>query len=251
MIITDSQNFSLSIVIPVYNESGNVQALTEEIIQALPAEHYQYEIIFVDDGSKDETPQHLETLRTLYPQVSIVTHIKNYGQSAALISGAKAAKNPWMVTLDGDGQNDPADIVLLCKALKEAKTFSVVLGNRKKRQDTWLKRASSRIANRFRQKLLKDGCPDTGCSLKLFPRETFLELPRFNHMHRYFPALFKRYHFDIINVPVNHRPRVHGVSKYGFNNRLWVGITDIIGVMWLMRRPCYPQSRENKEAPNE
>lgn len=243
---TDSQNFSLSLIVPVYNESGNVQLLTEEIIQALPTDQYQYEIIFVDDGSKDETPQRLEALRNLYSQVRVVTHTKNYGQSAALITGAKAAKNAWIVTLDGDGQNDPADIVLLCKALKESAVSSVVLGNRKKRQDTWVRRISSRIANRFRQKLLKDDCPDTGCSLKLFPRDAFLELPRFNHMHRYFPALFKRYHFNIINVPVNHRPRLHGISKYGLNNRLWVGITDIIGVMWLMRRPCSPQSEEIK-----
>lgn len=249
-MFNELKSFSLSIVIPVYNESGNVQILTEEIIQALSAHDYLYEIIFVDDGSKDETPQRLEALQNLYSQVRIITHTKNYGQSAALVSGAKAAQYSWIVTLDGDGQNDPADIVVLCKALKEAEKQSVILGNRKKRQDTWLRRASSRIANRFRQKLLKDDCPDTGCSLKLFPRDVFLELPRFNHMHRYFPALFKRYHFDIINVPVNHRPRLHGVSKYGLSNRLWVGIADIIGVMWLIRRPCYPQSLEKKEELN-
>ncbi len=250
-MLNDSKNFSLSIVIPVFNESGNVQTLTEEIIQALPSNQYQYEIIFVDDGSKDDTPQRLQSLKTLYSQVCIVTHEKNYGQSAALISGAKTARYEWIVTLDGDGQNDPADIVLLCEALKEGKDSSVVLGNRQKRQDTWLRRISSRIANRFRQKLLKDECPDTGCSLKLFPRDIFLELPRFNHMHRYFPALFKRYHFTIINVPVNHRPRLHGTSKYGLNNRLWVGITDIIGVMWLMRRPCYPRTiLKAKEEPS-
>lgn len=245
-MLTDNQNFSLSIVIPVYNESGNVQILTEEIIQSLSTTQYKYEIIFVDDGSKDETPQNLATLKNLYPQVNVVTHQKNYGQSAALISGAKAARNSWIVTLDGDGQNDPADIVLLCKAFEDASQSSVILGNRKKRQDSWLRRVSSRVANRFRQKLLKDDCPDTGCSLKLFPRDIFLELPRFNHMHRYFPALFKRYHFEIINVPVNHRPRMHGTSKYGLNNRLWVGITDIMGVMWLMRRPCYPHSLEKE-----
>ena len=243
-MMQNAENFALSIVIPVYNESENIQALTVEIVQALPSDKFQYEIIFVDDGSSDETPERLSALKKLYFQVNIVTHKKNYGQSAALVSGVKAAHYDWIITMDGDGQNDPMDIKKLCAALKQAEKPSVVLGNREKRKDTWLRRASSRIANRFRGWLLKDDCPDTGCSLKLFPRDVFLELPRFNHMHRYFPALFKRCHFAVINVPVNHRSRLHGISKYGLNNRLWVGLADIIGVMWLIRRPCFPETKE-------
>lgn len=235
--------YSLSVVIPVYNESDNVETLTQEIIQALPLEHYQYEIIFVDDGSKDDTPKRLKELAKKHPAVKIVTHRKNYGQSAGLISGVKTAQHPWIITIDGDGQNDPMDIPLLFNTLQKDQKPSVILGNRKKRNDSLVRKLSSRIANNFRQMLLKDHCPDTGCSLKLLPRDAFLELPRFNHLHRYLPALFQRAGFSIINVPVNHRPRVHGVSKYGVKNRLWTGLIDIMGVMWLIRRPCQPESK--------
>ncbi len=238
-------NYALSVIIPVYNESGNVGKLSQEIIQALPLENYQYEIIFVDDGSQDDTPKRLQGLANTNPNIRFVAHKKNYGQSAGLISGAKAAKYPWIITLDGDGQNDPADIPLLFEQLSKAQKPSVVLGNRKKRNDDFIRRLSSRFGNSIRQILLKDNCPDTGCSLKLFPREAFLELPRFNHLHRFLPALFERAGFFVINVPVNHRPRVHGVSKYGVSNRLWAGISDILGVMWLIRRPCQPETNDD------
>lgn len=237
---------SLSIVIPVYNESDNIEALSLEIMQALPSEQYQYEIIFVDDGSQDDTPQRLKALSQKYDAVKVVSHEKNYGQSAGLISGGKAAQYPWIITLDGDGQNDPADIPLLFNKLNNTSNPCVVLGNRKKRNDDWVRKLSSRIGNSVRQHFLKDDCPDTGCSLKLFPRDAFLELPRFNHLHRFLPALFQRAGFSVINVPVNHRERLHGVSKYGVSNRLWTGIVDMLGVMWLIRRPCHPKTKSGK-----
>jgi dolichol-phosphate mannosyltransferase len=174
-----------------------------------------------------------------YNNLQVIRHKSNFGQSAALVTGAKAACYPWLVTMDGDGQNDPADIPLLFAQLKDSST--VVLGNRKKRDDNQLRRLSSKIGNGIRQWLLTDDCPDTGCSLKLFPKDAFLALPHFNHLHRFLPALFKRAGFKLVNVPVNHRPRLYGVSKYGVLNRLFVGIHDLIGVRWLLKRPCSPE----------
>lgn len=237
---------SLSVVIPIYNESDNIESLAQEIIQTLSAGQYEYEIIFVDDGSQDNTLQRLQELAAQQPVVKIVSHKTNYGQSAGLISGGKAAQYPWIVTLDGDGQNDPNDIPLLWEALeKQTKNQnpSVIFGNRKQRNDSFMRKLSSRIGNGVRQALLKDNCNDTGCSLKLFPREIFLQIPRFNHLHRFLPALFQQAGFQIVNVPVNHRPRLHGVSKYGVSNRLWTGILDLLGVMWLKRRACYPETK--------
>jgi dolichol-phosphate mannosyltransferase len=144
-----------------------------------------------------------------------------------------------LVTLDGDGQNDPADIPRLFEVLQDSRT--VVLGNRKKRDDNNIRKLSSRIGNGIRRSLLNDECPDTGCSLKLFPRDAFLTLPHFNHLHRFLPALFKRAGYKLVNLPVNHRPRWHGVSKYGVMNRLFVGVHDLIGVRWLLKRPCAPE----------
>ncbi|KTD16434.1 glycosyltransferase family 2 protein [Legionella jordanis] len=229
----------LSIIIPVYNEVDNVESLYQEIVAALPKEQFIYEVIFVDDGSTDGTSDRLRALSQQFDNLKVVYHKRNYGQSAGLVSGARAAQYPMLVTLDGDGQNDPNDIPLLFKHLKDAKT--VVLGNRKKRDDNGLRRISSRVGNGIRKRLLDDDCPDTGCSLKLFPREAFLALPHFNHLHRFLPALFIRAGFKLVNVPVNHRPRWHGVSKYGVMNRLFVGIHDLIGVRWLLKRPCAPE----------
>lgn len=229
----------LSIIIPVYNEADNVEPLYQEIAAALPLDHFAFEVIFVDDGSVDDTVHRLQALAKENPSLRLVCHKHNYGQSAALVSGARAARYPMLVTLDGDGQNDPADIPHLFNYVVDAKT--VVLGNRKKRDDNYLRKISSIIGNRIRQSLLNDQCPDTGCSLKLFPRDAFLSLPHFNHLHRFLPALFKRSGYTLVNVPVNHRPRLHGVSKYGVMNRLFVGIHDLIGVRWLLKRPCVPE----------
>lgn len=229
----------LSVIIPVYNEVDNIEGLFREIEAALPSERFIYEVIFVDDGSTDGTVERLYNLTKTEAHLRAVFHKRNYGQSAALVSGAKAARYSMLVTLDGDGQNDPADIPYLFEHLKDAQT--IILGNRKKRDDNLLRKFSSRIGNGIRQSLLHDECPDTGCSLKLFPKEAFLALPHFNHLHRYLPALFKRAGYNLVNVPVNHRPRWHGVSKYGVMNRLFVGIHDLIGVRWLLKRPCTPE----------
>lgn len=240
----ETNQIELSVIIPVYNEIDNVEPLYQEIATTLSADKFIYEVLFVDDGSKDGTKERLQELETKYPSLTAIFHVKNYGQSAALLTGAKAARYPLLVTLDGDGQNDPKDIPRLIDALKDNKT--VVLGNRKKRDDNLLRKISSRVGNGVRRSLLHDDCPDTGCSLKLFPKDAFLALPHFNHLHRYLPALFRREGYKLINLPVNHRQRIHGVSKYGVMNRLFVGIHDLIGVRWLLKRPCTPEVYTNE-----
>lgn len=237
---------SVSIIVPMYNEVLNVEPMLKEVRQVL-AEHFNtYEIIVIDDGSHDGTTDQLMTCQPIIPELVWVKHQTNYGQSASIVTGARIAKYDWLVTLDGDGQNDPADIPLLFHSLHTCPHDIplLVAGNRKKRQDHWLKLVSSRIANNIRNALLHDDCIDTGCSLKLFSREAFLQLPHFQHLHRFLPALFKRAGGNIINVPVNHRPRLHGQSKYNLANRLWVGIADLLGVAWLMRRPCNPKIKQ-------
>jgi len=234
---------NISVVIPVYNELDNVQPLTEEILQALGKDS-PYEIIIVDDGSDDGTNLRLAEIAHGIPQLRWIRHSRNYGQSAAMVTGIRAARHEWIVTLDGDGQNNPADIPTLIQALvnyPRANSFTLVVGNRKQRNDNWLRRVSSRIANSTRRLLLRDRCSDTGCSLKLFARATFLQLPHFNHLHRFIPALIQRAGGQVINVPVSHRQRLRGQSKYGVMNRVWVGIVDMFGVMWLIRRPCAPE----------
>ncbi len=224
----------LSVIIPVYNETDNVIVLFEEIMSALPQEQYLVEVIFIDDGSTDNTVASLKALAATHLNLRVLAHKTNKGQSAALLTGAMAASHPILVTLDGDGQNDPRDIPLLLNKYLNDKT--VVLGNRIKRDDNLVRKISSIVGNRIRQRLLHDDCPDTGCSLKIFSREAFLNLPFFNHMHRYLPSLFKSAGLKLINVPVNHRARQFGVSKYGVFNRLFVGIHDLIGVRWLIKR---------------
>lgn len=229
-------HLALSIIIPVYNEVDNVTCLHREIVAVLSTLRCTYEIIFVDDGSQDGTRACLQRLMHSDPTLRLICHDRNYGQSAAIISGARMAQYPILVTLDGDGQNDPADILRMLEHLQDG--VSVVLGHRVHRHDNRLRKCSTYIANRVRAWLLRDGCQDTGCGLKLFPREAFLALPHFNHVHRFLPALFKRAGLQMINVPVNHRPRLHGVSKYGVMNRLFVGIYDLLGVYWLLKRTC-------------
>jgi dolichol-phosphate mannosyltransferase len=228
----------LSIVVPVRNESGNVASLIGEIDAAL--KHITHEIIYVDDGSTDETFSELQTLQTPFPQLKIVRHAHSCGQSTAVRTGVKVAKFNWIATLDGDGQNDPADIPKLIAAVVDG--VDLVGGNRRaSRRDTWVKRMSSVIANTVRSKMLRDDTPDTGCGLKLFKREAFLDLPYFDHMHRFLPALIKRRGGNIVSVPVAHRNREHGKSNYGTLDRLMVGIVDLFGVAWLQRRAKIPQ----------
>ncbi len=227
----------ISVVIPVCNEVDNVEPLAREVQAALAA-YAPFEIIFVDDGSTDGTAEAVRAARDAgVPEIRLLQHSRRCGQSAALCTGVRAAHAEWIATLDGDGQNDPADIPALMRALDGRDTaLKLVMGNRTARKDTWLRRASSRIANGVRGRVLRDGTPDTGCGIKLMDRATFLDLPRFNHMHRFLPALFQRAGAQVISVPVRHRPRTRGVSKYGLRNRLWVGIVDLFGVGWLIAR---------------
>jgi len=225
----------LSLVIPVFDEQDNVQPLLDEVRAALDG-RFDYEVIFVDDGSRDATLARLTALKADCPRLRVLHHRHNAGQSAALLSGLRAARAPWVATLDGDGQNDPADIPALYEVALADDGLWLVGGWRRRRRDTWLKRLSSRVANRVRAALLGDATPDSGCGLKLLRREAVLQLPRFDHMHRFLPALVLREGGAVRSVPVNHRPRARGASKYGLFNRLWIGIVDLLGVMWLRRR---------------
>jgi len=231
----------LSLVVPVRNEAENIEPLVGEIREALDGV-CDYEVIYVDDGSDDATPQRLDGLRRNFTRLRVLHHQTSCGQSTAVLTGVRAARGAWIATLDGDGQNDPADIPKLLAARDAAGGDPRVLfaGYRRKRRDTWLKRISSRIANGVRSRLLQDNTPDTGCGLKLFARDTFLALPHFDHMHRFLPALILRAGGRVLSVEVNHRPRERGKSKYGLHNRLWVGIVDLFGVMWLRRRQRLP-----------
>ncbi len=227
----------ISVVVPVCNEAENVEPLAREIHAALG--NRAYEMIFVDDGSTDDTAANLRRLKNELPALRVLSHSFRSGQSAAVASGVRAARGAWVATLDGDGQNDPADIPSLIAArdAPENRDVQLFMGNRKaSRKDTAFRRLQSSIANGVRSSLLGDKTPDTGCGIKLFSRDAFLELPRFDHMHRFLPALFMRQGARVISIPVGHRPRTRGSSKYGMLNRLWVGIVDIGGVMWLRRR---------------
>ena len=244
-----SNPWQLSVVIPIYNEADNLSTLAAEITDTLHA--IPHEILFVDDGSTDHTENAFTALAKTYPCAKLIRHSKNYGQSAALLTGVRAAQYPWIVTLDGDNQNNPRDILSLLSVLDHpnpSQHFAV--GLRKRRQDHVIRKLTSRIGNGIRQTVLGDGCPDTGCSLKCFPRQAFLQLPHFNHMHRFLPALFQRAELTMHMVWVDHRPRAHGVSKYGVRNRLFVGLIDLFGLIWLIRRPCHPQlSQPHDSAP--
>ena len=235
----------LSVVIPVCNEEESIGILIEEITQAL-VQKYQHEIIVVDDGSTDKTLEVLSKIKKDLPTLRVIKHLQNSGQSTAVRTGVQYANSNWIATLDGDGQNDPADIPNLYNELvsQNLDPWLVVAGYRKKRKDTWLKRMSSKYANSIRDRLLRDGTPDTGCGLKVFSRDNFLALPYFDHMHRYIPALFQRQGGRVVSVEVNHRHRTQGTSKYGFHNRLWVGIVDILGVRWLQNRARLTDTQE-------
>lgn len=227
----------LSVVVPVLNEAETVATLVAEIDEALK-ELASFEILFVDDGSTDATRQRLRDAAERCPRLRVLRHARRAGQSAGINTGVMAARGTIIATLDGDGQNDPADILRLMEIfVQEGDDASVmVTGLRRDRRDTLIKRVTSRIANGVRRRLLHDDTVDTGCGLKVFAREAFLAMPRFDHMHRFLPALMARQGGRIISVPVNHRPRAGGRSKYGTFDRLWVGIVDLLGVMWLRRR---------------
>jgi dolichol-phosphate mannosyltransferase len=232
----------LSVVVPVRNEAPNIAPLVAEIEAALS--RTPHEIVYVDDGSSDGTAASLRETAAVVPALRHLRHRVSCGQSAAIITGVKAARGAWIATLDGDGQNDPADIPQLfarAQALAAEGSAVLVAGHRVTRRDTAVKRVSSRIANGVRSRLLRDDTPDTGCGLKLFPRALFLDLPHFDHMHRFLPALVLRQGGRVVSLPVNHRPRREGRSNYGTLDRLAVSLFDLIGVAWLQRRWKRPE----------
>src|SRR3954454_22878926 len=253
----------LSVVVPVHNEADDLSRLTGEIRRALHG-RVDYEIVYVDDGSDDGSAQGMARLAREEPRIRLVRHRERAGQSAAIISGVEAARAPWIATLDGDGQNDPADILPMLDMVRnqsippppgpsaspsvrasDSPPLRLIIGTRRQRRDRWDKRIAGRIANAVRSRVLGDGTPDTGCGLKLFERSAFMSVPHFDHMHRYLPALFLRSGWGVASVPVNHRPRGSGRSHYGVFDRLWVGLLDLPGVWWLMRRQIRPAIAEN------
>lgn len=234
--MTASHTPELSVVVPVFNEQDNVAPLIHEITAALRGVA-DFEIVYVDDRSRDGTLDALRALKAQVPELRVVHHLTQSGQSTAIRNGVKAARGRWIATLDGDGQNDPADIPkLLAKRAESAPDIKLFAGWRVNRQDSGSKRWASKWANAIRSRMLHDDTPDTGCGIKLFEREAFLDLPHFNHMHRYLPALMQRAGWKTVSVPVNHRARSTGVSKYNNLNRALVGISDLRGVAWLIKR---------------
>ena len=231
---------TVSVVVPVKDEADNVAPLVREIAAAmahLPADLGSgHEIIFVDDGSSDGTAEALKALKAEVPALRVLRHPRNLGQSRGIRSGVIAARGDIIVTLDGDGQNDPADIPKLLDILRARPQIGLVSGVRVKRKDTASRRLASRAGNGLRQALLHDGAVDTGCGLKAFRRNAFLDLPYFDHIHRYLIALVRREGWQVAFVPVGHRARMAGRSKYTNFGRLLVSVHDLLGVRWLQRR---------------
>lgn len=229
----------ISFVVPAYNEAGGIADLIHEIAAAGCALGIEFEIVVVNDGSGDATATVLEQLCAAQPALTVIHQHQNRGQSAALHRGIQAAGSDWVVTLDGDGQNVPADAARLIARLEQCDHFDnigMVVGRRRVRHDRLIKRISSRIANGVRRRLLGDGVSDTGCGLKLIRRDLFLEFPGFDHMHRFLPALARMHAREVIEVDVGHRPRSSGSSKYGTLDRLAAGLVDVLGVLWLKKR---------------
>lgn len=229
-------DLELSVVVPVRNEADNIGELTGEIVSALRG-RFAFEIVYVDDGSTDGTRAELDRLMQDHSEVRALTHDRSAGQSIAVASGVRAAKAPLVVTLDGDGQNDPRFLPEMAQTLAAgAPHVGLVAGQRVGRKATGFKKMQSRIANAVRGAVLRDGTRDTGCGLKAFPRDVFLRLPLFDGLHRFLPALVRREGFEVAYVAVVDRDRRHGASNYGMWDRLWVGLLDLAGVWWLIRR---------------
>jgi dolichol-phosphate mannosyltransferase len=233
---SDTAAIAVSIVVPVRNEAENIAPVIAEIAAVLDG-RWNYEIIYVNDGSTDATPERLASAMKSRPNLREVRHAASAGQSAAVRSGVRAAHGAIVATLDGDGQNNPAFLPALISAIEEGgERTGLVAGQRVGRKDTGFKKIQSRIANTVRNAILHDGTRDTGCGLKAFRREVFLAMPYFDGLHRFLPALVRREGYDIAYVDVIDRPRHSGVSNYGFFDRLWIGIMDLAGVWWLVRR---------------
>jgi dolichol-phosphate mannosyltransferase len=235
----------LSVVVPVHNEEGAVGALATEVEQALAPLGHAWECIWVDDGSTDRTvavlAEHLPGSRHRLLELQ-----RNSGQSAALMAGFRAARGRFIATLDGDGQNNPADLMGMLARLRVG-DVDAVNGIRAKRRDTWVRRVSSRIANAYRNGLTGEQVTDVGCAIRVFRRECTDFLPVFKGMHRYLPTLLRLHGFTITEMPVSHRPRETGRTKYGIHTRLWVGLADTLAICWMQRRVAVP--RVKRELP--
>jgi dolichol-phosphate mannosyltransferase len=234
----------VAVVIAVLDEEDNVEAVTAEVVAALEP-YAPFELVYVDDGSRDSTPEIIARLSAADPRIRLIRHDRRCGKSQAVRTGVLASHACWIATMDGDGQNDPLDVVEMVQAATDAWSPGVpaplVAGIRVRRDDPASRLVATRIANGLRQAVLNDHCPDTGCGLKVFRREDFLLLPVFEGMHRFLPALFARYGHPLINRPVRHRARLKGVSKYTNWGRALVGVADLMGVIWLTRRTQAPQ----------
>ena len=231
----------ISVVIPIYNEEGNIINLIDELIPIV--DKIGGEIIIVDDNSNDASRDLiLKKKNNVNIEILLLQHAKQYGQSAGLLTGIKAAKNDLIVTLDGDGQNDPKDITSMLKIWEDnnENSYLLVIGHRQNRQDNWSRRYASLMAKRFRKFILKDSTPDSGCGIKVFSRNLFLSLPYFDHIHRFLPALTRRHGGSVISHIVSHRNRSSGVSKYSNWQRFRVGLIDLYGVSWLIKRSSFP-----------
>ncbi|MBH88453.1 MAG: dolichol-phosphate mannosyltransferase [Pelagibacterales bacterium] len=241
-------NSKISVIIPVYNEEGNIIDLIDEILPIV--KKIGGEIIIVDDNSNDLSYDLiLRKKDTVNVSILLIKHLKQYGQSAGLLTGIKKANNDIIVTLDGDGQNDPKDIIPMLKVWEENKGNKdlLIIGHRKNRKDTWSRRYASFLAQRFRKYILNDDTPDSGCGIKIFSRSLFLSLPYFDHIHRFLPALTRRNGGSVISHIVSHRNRISGVSKYSNWQRFRVGLVDLFGVSWLIKRSSFPIKLKDKE----
>jgi dolichol-phosphate mannosyltransferase len=239
-LVSNSASRRLSVVIPAFNEEGNIGRLVEETFAMVP-EAALGEVIVIDDASDDGTGAEIKALFPRFPSLRYLRHGRRAGQSAALRTGVAAARFPVIATMDGDGQNDPADIMrLFAKLAPEGAEPAMVAGLRASRKNTGSRKFASRFANWIRDKVLDDGCPDTGCGLKVYRRDAYLELPYFTSMHRYLPAFFLTYGHEIAYEPVNDRPRLKGESKYTNLGRALIGLYDLVGVSWLRKRTSVP-----------
>ena len=238
----------LSVVIPLNDELPNVRPLLEEIAAVL--REIDYEVIAVDDGSTDGTLGELQRVAAEVGRVRVLRHEERRGQSTALYSGIRAASSELVATLDGDLQNDPRDVFALLERYftePDRQSVGLLIGHRVRRRDSRTRRFASRFANGLRSRVLHDETPDTGCGIKVVRRSVFLELPYFDHMHRFLPALTQRAGYRVLSVPVHHRPRIHAKAHYGTLDRAWGGVVDLVGVAWLMRRERRVHSKEERQ----
>jgi glycosyltransferase involved in cell wall biosynthesis len=236
----------VSVVLPCYNEAGSLESLTTELYEALGRLDLTFEIVYVDDASSDDSPRILEKLRAGHRGLRVIRHARNSGESAAQATGFRRARGAVVITMDSDGQNDPGDIPRLLAAL--AADVACVCGVRAIRRDDWVKRISSRIGNAFRRAITGDRSSDAGCTYRAMRRAALGELPVFDGMHRFLPTLLRRQGYGVVEIPVGHRPRSAGQSKYGIGNRLGRGIADCLAMRWYGRR-AVPAARALPEQP--